>query len=112
VEHSLVESALQPFLAEVAAQRDKEVDTISRHMEISLGELIHRQNLQLAELVSRQQVGVWTSGIHRSSFRRLSERQDCAAAIGRHRPLGQLNLLAGVVPRHEPGFEGISSSCV
>jgi len=57
VEHYLVDSALQPFLAEVAAQRNKEVDTISRHMEISLGELIHRQNLQLAELVSRQQTG-------------------------------------------------------
>lgn len=63
VEHHLVLSALQPFLDEVAAQRDKEVDTISRHMEISLGELIHRQNLQLAELVSRQQAGMTTPGL-------------------------------------------------
>lgn len=63
VEQSLVESALQPFLTEVASQRDKEVDTVSRHMEISLGELIHRQNLQLAELVSRQQVGATTPGL-------------------------------------------------
>jgi superfamily II DNA or RNA helicase len=54
VEHLLIETALKPFLAEVAAQREKEIDIISRHMEISLGELINRQNLQLAELVGRQ----------------------------------------------------------
>ena len=63
VEHYLVQSALQPFLTEVAAQRNKEVDTISRHMEISLGELIHRQNLQLAELVNRQQAGATIPGL-------------------------------------------------
>ena len=45
VEHTLVDTALKPFLDEVAEQRSKEVDTIARHMEISLGELIHRQNL-------------------------------------------------------------------
>jgi hypothetical protein len=64
VEHALVDAALKPFLDEVAAQRAKEVDTISRHMEISLGELINRQNLQLAELVGRQQQsGVTVAGL-------------------------------------------------
>lgn len=63
VEHALIENALKPFLDEVAAQRAKEVDTISRHMEISLGELINRQNLQLAELISRQQDGVTIPGL-------------------------------------------------
>ena len=64
VERALVENALKSFLDEVAAQRAKEVDTISRHMEISLGELIHRQNLQLAELVGRQQQsGVTVPGL-------------------------------------------------
>jgi superfamily II DNA or RNA helicase len=63
VEHALVESALKPFLAEVTAQREREVNTISRHMEISLGELIHRQNLQLAELVGRQQEGLTVPGL-------------------------------------------------
>ena len=55
VEQSLIEQALQPFLLEVAAEREKEVETIYRHMEISLNELIHRQNLRMAELVGQQQ---------------------------------------------------------
>jgi hypothetical protein len=50
-----VTEALQPFLAEVASGRQKEIDTISRHLEISLNELIHRQNLRMAELHSESQ---------------------------------------------------------
>jgi len=53
----LIEQALQPFLEEVAAEREKEVETISRHMEISLNELIHRQSLRMADLHSQQQSG-------------------------------------------------------
>ena len=55
VERALVEQAMQPFLGEVAGERERELATISRHVEISLNELIHRQNLQLADLVTRQQ---------------------------------------------------------
>ena len=36
VEHALIEKALKPFLSEVAAQREKEIAIISRHLEISL----------------------------------------------------------------------------
>jgi hypothetical protein len=43
LEHYLVGEALEGFLKEVTAQREKETETISRHMEISLNELIHRQ---------------------------------------------------------------------
>ena len=57
VEQALIEQALQPFLNEVAAEREKEVETISRHMEISLNELIHRQNLRMADLINQQQSG-------------------------------------------------------
>ena len=57
LEQSLIEQALQPFLLEVAAEREKEVETISRHMEISLNELIHRQNLRMADLIGQQQSG-------------------------------------------------------
>lgn len=57
IERFLVGAALEPFLAEVAAQRDKETQTVARHMEISLNELIHRQNLRLAELIGQQQSG-------------------------------------------------------
>ncbi len=47
--------ALNPFLQEIASERQREIETISRHLEISLNELIHRQNLKLAELVERYQ---------------------------------------------------------
>jgi hypothetical protein len=57
LEHFLVQTALEPFLAEVAAQREKETQTVLHHLEISLNELIHRQNLRLAELVDQQQSG-------------------------------------------------------
>jgi superfamily II DNA or RNA helicase len=57
LEHYLVGEALESFLKEVTAQREKEIETISRHMEISLNELIHRQNLKLAELVSQRESG-------------------------------------------------------
>jgi superfamily II DNA or RNA helicase len=57
VEQALIEEALKPFLFEVAAQREKEIVTISRHMEISLNELINRQNLRHAELLNAQQSG-------------------------------------------------------
>jgi superfamily II DNA or RNA helicase len=54
-EQVLIEQALNPFLAEVAAQREKEIETIARHMEISLNALIHRQNLRMASLLENQQ---------------------------------------------------------
>jgi len=57
VEHALIEKALKPFLSEVAAQREKETAIISRHLEISLNELINRQNLRHVELLSAQDNG-------------------------------------------------------
>jgi superfamily II DNA or RNA helicase len=57
VEQILIEQALQPFLDEITAQRQKEIETIERHMEISLNELIHRQNLRMAELLESQAFG-------------------------------------------------------
>ena len=43
VEQALVEQALKPFLEEIAAERAREVETIARHVEICLDELIDRQ---------------------------------------------------------------------
>jgi len=63
VELELVNRALTPFLREVSEQRARENEVVREHMEISLGELIHRQNLQLAELVSKQQAGDTTPGL-------------------------------------------------
>lgn len=57
VEQVLVEQALQPFLNVMSAQRAKEIETISKHMEISLNELIHRQNMRMADLLESQRSG-------------------------------------------------------
>ncbi|MGH7782476.1 MAG: protein NO VEIN domain-containing protein, partial [Candidatus Binatia bacterium] len=57
LENYLVGEALEGFLKDVTAERAKEIETIYRHMEISLNELIHRQNLRLAELVSQREGG-------------------------------------------------------
>jgi len=54
-EQILIDKALNPFLADVATEREREIETISRHIEISLNELIHRQNLKMAELLEQQQ---------------------------------------------------------
>ncbi len=54
VELALIEKALKPLLNEVKNEREKEIKTITRHMEISLNELINRQNLHLAELTDRR----------------------------------------------------------
>jgi hypothetical protein len=56
-ERFLVTTALNPFLAEVAAQRARETATIEKHLKISLNELIHRQNLRMAEIHESGQFG-------------------------------------------------------
>jgi hypothetical protein len=56
-ERFLIADALSPFLAEVSAQRAPETSTIARHIEISLTELIHRQNMRMAELCEQGQGG-------------------------------------------------------
>jgi hypothetical protein len=110
---------LKSFLGETAAQRDKEVDTISRHMEISLGELIHRQNLQLAELVGRQQAGTTVPGLdgnialseahldelnNRLENRRAELRNERQCTIGDIHHLGR----AWVLPHPERNTPGIA----
>jgi hypothetical protein len=54
VEHHLVQAALSPFLDEMHAQRKSENDLIARHLQISLNELIHRQNMRMADLMEKQ----------------------------------------------------------
>jgi superfamily II DNA or RNA helicase len=57
VENVLIEQALNPFLQEIASQREHEIATIAKHVEISLNALIDRQNLHMAELLEQQQKG-------------------------------------------------------
>ncbi len=63
VEQFLLEQALQPFLAEVTIARAHQIETIRRHVEISLNTLIDRQNQQLAELLNRQVEGQTVPGL-------------------------------------------------
>ncbi len=53
----LVSQALQPFLADIVKERTKEIETISRHMEISLNELINRQQLRMSGARSGEMSG-------------------------------------------------------
>ncbi|HVT24167.1 MAG TPA: DUF3883 domain-containing protein [Rhizomicrobium sp.] len=54
-ERFLVSEALQPFLDDIVKERTREIETISRHMEISLNELINRQQLRMADLYEQQE---------------------------------------------------------
>jgi superfamily II DNA or RNA helicase len=54
VEAALVEHGLLPFLQDVSADRSREIETVGRHVEISLNELINRAQLAVADLESRR----------------------------------------------------------
>ncbi len=60
VEEWLHEAALTPFLDEVRTERTAEVQRVRRHVELSLGELLHRADLEIgkaAEDVSKAAQG-------------------------------------------------------
>jgi hypothetical protein len=75
IEHFLVQQALEPFLAEVTAQREKEIQTVTRHLELSLNELILRQNLKLADLLAMQENGD-TSPLLAANTKQAQDRLD------------------------------------
>lgn len=63
LEHALIEQALKPLLEEIAIQREKEIETISHHMEISLNAIIDRVQCQFADLVQMKEGGSKESGL-------------------------------------------------
>lgn len=63
VEIHLVEAALKPFLVEISAEREKQNRVVREHIEISLQELINRQQLALAELLNRRVAGEDVPGL-------------------------------------------------
>ena len=97
-EHTLVETCLNAFLAEIAGQRCKETNTIRRHIEISLNELIHRHQLTFASLMEQQEklgsTPPWLAASLKQSEDRLEElngrrerrlaelESECQCAIG------------------------------
>jgi len=69
----LVENGLKALLEQVRQQRQKELDTIARHVEVSLLTLIDRQQRQAAELLHRQQRGEDVALALSEAERRLDE---------------------------------------
>ena len=118
-ERELVEQTLTPFLNEVNTQRTSENQVISKHMEISLRELIHRQNLQLADLVSKQQSGDTSPGLagniaqaeqHLDDLNlRLTQRRD-ELEMERQCTIGDINHFgrAWILPHPERTSPGIA----
>lgn len=76
LEHELLERALKSFLQEVSLERSKELDTIARHVDISLNELIRRQQLMIADLFSRREKGEELSGQIAQAEARLDDLND------------------------------------
>ncbi|MFG0331697.1 MAG: helicase-related protein [Phycisphaerales bacterium] len=62
-EQFLFESRLQEWLAETVAERSRQLDVVSRHVEISLNALIDRQQRQLADFLNRQIEGETVTGL-------------------------------------------------
>ena len=75
VEQALVEQALEPFLAEIAGQRRREVETVSRHLEISLNTIIDRVQNQFAELLAARDAGSQEAGIE-GRLKQFEDRLD------------------------------------
>ena len=62
-ESALYANVLSPWLDETAKEREHEVTRVAEHVEISLKALIHRQQLQLADFLSRQEEGKTVQGL-------------------------------------------------
>ncbi|MFN0181742.1 MAG: helicase-related protein [Gemmatimonadales bacterium] len=118
-EQALFEQALNPFLGEIAAQRAREVDTIARHLEISLGELIHRANMSLAELANRRVEGENIPGLegniaqaeaHLDELNNRLEGRRAELAMERHLAIGDIEHLgsAWVLPHPQRASPGIA----
>jgi len=84
VENFLIQTALNPMLAEVTTQRTKDTQTIARHIEISLSELINRQQLRLVELAEMQERGD-TSQPLAANIKTIEDRLDELNARLEHR---------------------------
>lgn len=73
VEGFLFQEGLKVFLEEVQRERLKELETIARHVELSLNTLIDQQQRQVIELIQRQQRGEEVSLALGEAHKRLNE---------------------------------------
>ncbi|BAU47453.1 helicase [Sulfurifustis variabilis] len=119
VEVVLLEQALNPLLEESRREREREVATISRHAELSLNTIIHRENLLLADLISQKESGSTEPGLegrikisedklleldHRLQSRRRELEQERQCSIGDIQHIGR----AWVLPHPDRAAPGIA----
>jgi hypothetical protein len=119
IEQVLIEKALNPFLEEIVAERAREVETVERHLEISLGELILRANMSLAELANRRIEGENIPGLegniaqaesHLDELNNRLEARRAELAMEKHLAIGDIEHLgsAWVLPHPERASPGIA----
>ncbi len=112
VEQTLIEKALNPFLTEITAEREREVEVIQKHINISLNASIEKLQCQFAELVQQKEAGSTESGLDgrikqyedrleelngRLERRNLELKQERQCTIGDIHPVGR----AWVLPHPE-----------
>lgn len=99
VETYLFENGLKSFLGEETTQREKQNKIVRQHIEISLAELINRQNVTLAELVMKQEAGDPTPGLagniklasdHLEELNARLERRRQELEMERHCTIGEV----------------------
>jgi len=119
VEVHLVQEALNPFLAEVSEQRTKENCIVREHIEISLRELINRQQLGLADLLNRRVAGENIPGLegnisqaeaHIDELNARLERRRLELEMERHCSVGDIQHIgrSWVLPHPERDAPGIA----
>jgi hypothetical protein len=119
VEVHLVQHALNPFLNEVSEQRTKENRLVREHIEISLQELINRQQLTLADLLNRRVGGENIPGLegniaqaeaHLDELNGRLERRRQELEMERHCSIGDVQHMgrAWVLPHPDREAPGIA----
>jgi len=75
VEAQLVQQALQPFLAEITEERQKQSEIVAYHMEISLNAIIDRVQCQYADLEGQRLAGSAEAGLE-GRIKMMEDRLD------------------------------------
>jgi superfamily II DNA or RNA helicase len=119
LEAYLLDHALQDFLTDIGAHRADESKRVREHVEISLGELINRQNITLAELVTKQEAGDPTPGLagnvklasdHLDELNGRLDRRLLELEKERHCTIGSVHYIgqAWILPHPEQGSPNIA----
>lgn len=112
LEQVLIKEALQPMLDEVRHEREREIETVSKHLKISMTVLIDRAQTQFAELQSQKDRGSLEQGLdgrvkmaedrldelnHRYDDKRMKIEKERQCTIGNIQHIGS----AWVLPHPE-----------